>query len=297
MKDEYSWLRVHTSSFLFMSYAHRITGKKKIKLKNIDPDDDGGLTRELAEAKTAKLCAELTELQTLLYAAGEQSVLIVLQGRDTSGKDGTIRVVMGPLNSLGCNVASFKVPTEHELAHDFLWRVHQQTPGKGEITIFNRSHYEDVLVVRVHNFAPKAVWKARYEHINHFEKLLVGSNTIVLKFYLHISKKEQEERLLEREQDATKAWKLSLGDWKERELWDDYTEAYEDALNKCSTKDAPWFVVPANNKWFRNLAVAEAVVKALKPYKKEWLKKLDGMGVKELAAIQEFRQQKKESER
>ncbi len=277
-----------------MSYAHRITGKKKIKLKDFDPDEDAGLSREEAEMQTEKLCAELTELQTLLYAAGDQSVLIVLQGRDTSGKDGTIRVVMGPLNSLGCNVASFKVPTEQELAHDFLWRVHQQTPGKGEITIFNRSHYEDVLVVRVHNFARKNVWKARYEHINNFENLLADSNTIVLKFYLHISKKEQEERLLEREQDAAKAWKLSVGDWKERELWDEYTAAYEDAINKCSTKNAPWHIVPANNKWFRNLAVAEAIVEALKPYKNEWLKKLDSMGETELAAIQEFRRVKKE---
>ncbi len=277
-----------------MTYAFQVTGKKKIKLKHFDPAHDAGLTREEAEAKTAKLCAELTELQTLLYAAGDKSVLIVLQGRDTSGKDGTIRVVTGPLNALGCNVASFKVPTERELAHDFLWRVHQHTPGKGEITIFNRSHYEDVLVVRVHNFAPKNVWKAHYNHINNFEELLVDSNTIVLKFYLHISKKEQEERLIEREQDKTKAWKLSVGDWKERELWDDYTDAYEDAINKCSTKDAPWFIVPANNKWFRNLAVAEAIVNALKPYKKEWLKKLAGMGAKELATIQEFRRNKKE---
>ena len=277
-----------------MSYAHRITGKKKIKLKDFDPDDNAGLTREQAEAKTAKLCAELTELQTLLYATGEQRVLIVLQGRDTAGKDGTIRAVMGPLNALGCSVASFKVPTSHELAHDFLWRVHQHTPGKGEITVFNRSHYEDVLVVRVHDVVPKNIWQARFEHINHFEELITSNNTIVLKFYLHISKEEQEERLLEREQDAAKAWKLSIGDWKERELWDDYTEAYEDAINKCSTKAAPWYIVPANNKWFRNLAVAEAIVKALTPYKKQWLKKLDNMGAQELAAIQEFRRQKKE---
>jgi PPK2 family polyphosphate:nucleotide phosphotransferase len=275
-----------------MNYTFRITGKKKIKLKQFDPDHDAGLTREEAEAKTAALCAELTKLQELLYAASDHSVLIVLQGRDTSGKDGTIRVVMGPLNSLGCNVASFKVPTAPELAHDFLWRVHQKTPGKGEITIFNRSHYEDVLVVRVHKLAPKPVWKTRYEHINNFEKLLVESNTIVLKFYLHISPEEQEERLLEREQDATKAWKLSVGDWKEREHWDEYTAAYEDALNRCSTKDAPWHIVPANKKWFRNLAVAQAIVDALKPYKKAWLKKLDAMGAEEKALIEAFRREK-----
>ncbi len=275
-----------------MSYTFRITGKKNIKLKQFDPDHDAGLTREEADAKTAALCEELMELQELLYAAGEQSVLIVLQGRDTSGKDGTIRVVMGPLNSLACNVASFKVPTTNELAHDFLWRVHQQTPARGQMTIFNRSHYEDVLVVRVHKLAPKPVWKAHYEHINHFEKLLLDTNTIVLKFYLHISSEEQEERLLEREQDATKAWKLSVGDWKEREHWDDYSAAYEDAINRCSTKDAPWHIVPANKKWFRNLAVAQAIVDALKPYKKTWLKKLDAMGAEEKALIEVFRREK-----
>ena len=275
-----------------MSYTFRITGKKKIKLKDFDPNHDAGLTREEAEAKTVTLCDEMKKLQELLYAASDHSVLIVLQGRDTSGKDGTIRVVMGPLNSLACNVASFKVPTEPELAHDFLWRVHPQTPGRGQMTIFNRSHYEDVLVVRVHNLAPKPVWKARYDHINNFEQLLVDSKTIVLKFYLHISKKEQEERLLEREQDPTKAWKLSVGDWKERELWDDYTAAYEDAINQCSTKEAPWHIVPANKKWFRNLAVAQAIVDALKPYKKAWLKKLDAMGAEEKALIEVFRREK-----
>ena len=289
MNDECSSFRLHHSSFLFMSYAHPITGKKKIKLKDFDPDHDAGLTREEAEAKTAKLAVEMTKLQELLYAAGEQSVLIVLQGRDTSGKDGTIRVVMGPLNSASCNVASFKVPTTHELAHDFLWRAHAQTPGRGQMTIFNRSHYEDVLVVRVHDLAPKKAWKKHYDHINNFEQLLLDSNTIVLKFYLHISKKEQEERLLEREQDQTKYWKLSVGDWKERELWDDYTEAYEDALNKCSTKDAPWHIIPANKKWFRNLAVAEAIVEAMQPYKKQWLKKLEAIGHQEKAKIEEFR--------
>lgn len=275
-----------------MSYTFRLTGKKKIKLKDFDPDYDAGLTREAAEAQTAELCTELMKLQELLYAASEQSVLIVLQGRDTSGKDGTIRVVTGPLNSAGCNVASFKVPTSTELAHDFLWRVHAQTPARGQITIFNRSHYEDVLVVRVHNLAPKKVWKKRYEQINHFEKLLTDSNTLILKFYLHISAQEQEERLLEREQDKTKYWKLSLGDWKEREFWDAYTAAYEGALNQCSTKDAPWHIVPANKKWFRNLAVAKTLVDTLKPYKKGWLKKLEAMGAEEKALIEEFRRSK-----
>src|SRR5262245_2554977 len=186
-------------------------------------------------------------------------------------------------------VASFKVPTEKELAHDFLWRVHQHTPAKGEITIFNRSHYEDVLVTRVHHLTPQRVWRARYDHINAFEKLLADSGALILKFYLHISKEEQEERLLEREQDRTKYWKLSVGDWKERAYWNAYTRAYEDAINRCSAPRAPWFIVPADKKWFRNLAVAEAIVAALKPFEKQWLKKLDDVGRREKALIEEFR--------
>ncbi|HQR32441.1 MAG TPA: deoxynucleoside kinase [Blastocatellia bacterium] len=275
-----------------MTYAHKLTGDQLIKLRDFDPEYDAGLNREKGEAKLKTLSAELTRLQELLYAAGQHSVLIALQGRDTSGKDGTIKTVMGPLNSLGCQVASFKVPTAEELEHDFLWRIHKHTPGKGQITIFNRSHYEDVLVVRVHKFASDKIWRARYDHINNFEKLLVESNTIVLKFYLHISKQEQEQRLLEREQDATKYWKLSAGDWKEREYWNDYTRAYEDALNRCSTPQAPWFIVPANKKWFRNLAVAEAVVSALKPYEKQWMKRLEEVGQKSKAEIEAFRQQR-----
>ena len=253
-----------------MSYAHRLEGERRIKLKDFDPEDKADLKREEGEKKTAELVQELVELQDLLYAAQRQSVLIILQGRDTSGKDGTIRHVMGPLNSQGCEVASFKIPTEKELAHDFLWRIHAQTPETGQIKIFNRSHYEDVLVVRVYNLVPENVWRARYDHINAFERLLIDSNTIILKFYLHISKEEQEKRLLEREKDSVKSWKLSVGDWKEREHWDDYTEAYEDALNLCSTKHAPWFIVPANRKWFRNLAIAEALRDTLiRPRKKE----------------------------
>jgi PPK2 family polyphosphate:nucleotide phosphotransferase len=272
-----------------MPYAHKITGNHPIKLSDFDPDDDAGLKREDGEAKLDKLSRELTRLQELLYAASDQSMLIVLQGRDTSGKDGTIKTVMGPLNSLGCNVASFKVPTEKERAHDFLWRVHAQTPGNGEITIFNRSHYEDVLVVRVHKLVPDPVWRARYDHINAFEKLLADSRTIVLKFYLHISKREQEERLLEREQDPTKYWKLSAGDWKEREYWNAYTRAYEDAINRCAAPHAPWFIVPANKKWFRNLAVADALVATLRPYQKQWMQKLETIGAEAKAEIEALR--------
>lgn len=273
-----------------MGYAHRIDGEGKIKLKDFDPDDDGGWQRAEAEPQSALLIAQLTELQELLYASGQTAVLIVLQGRDTSGKDGTIRHVTGPLNSLGCTVTSFKVPTPQELAHDFLWRIHPHAPARGQIAIFNRSHYEDVLVARVHQLAPEKVWRARYDHINHFESLLVDSGTVILKFYLHISKEEQEKRLLEREQDPTKFWKLSAGDWQEREYWDEYTASYEEAINRCSAADAPWYIVPANKKWFRNLAVAEAIVARLKPYQKRWLTRLEEIGRQEMAKIAEFRQ-------
>jgi PPK2 family polyphosphate:nucleotide phosphotransferase len=272
-----------------MSYAHRIEGDRRIRLADFDASDDAGLKRAQAEKKTAELIEELIELQELLYAARRQSVLIILQGRDTSGKDGVIRHVSGPLNSQSCSVSSFKVPTEEELAHDFLWRIHIHTPRLGDIKIFNRSHYEDVLVVRVHELVPKEVWRSRYSHINEFERSLTDSSTIILKFYLHISKKEQEERLLEREKDPTKSWKLSVGDWKEREYWDEYTKAYEDALTECSSNRRPWFIVPADKKWFRNLAVAEALHDALMPFRKKWLEQLEEEGREKKKAIEEYR--------
>jgi PPK2 family polyphosphate:nucleotide phosphotransferase len=276
-----------------LTYAHRLDGKRNIKLKDFDPSEHAGLEREEAEKKTAQFIEELIELQELLYAVRSQSVLVILQGRDTSGKDGTIRHVAGPLNSQTCSVASFKVPNEEELAHDFLWRVHAQTPALGDIKIFNRSHYEDVLVVRVHALASKKVWRQRYEHINAFERLLSDSATIVLKFYLHISKEEQKKRLLEREEDPIKSWKLSVGDWTEREYWDDYTAAYEDALNRCSTKYAPWFIVPANKKWFRNLAVAETLRNALMPFKESWQQQVEELGKAKKKAIEEYRLNRK----
>jgi len=276
-----------------MGFAHRLEGKHRIKLAEFDPAEVGGLKRGQAEEKTAQLLEELTELQELLYAVQAKSVLVVLQGRDTSGKDGTIRHVMGPLNSQSCSVASFKVPTEEELAHDFLWRVHAQTPRAGDIKVFNRSHYEDVLVVRVHGLVPEQIWRPRYEHINAFERLLADSGTLILKFYLHISKAEQEKRLRKREKDPIKSWKLSVGDWQEREYWDAYSAAYEEALNRCSAKHAPWFVVPADKKWFRDLAVAETMRDALMPFKDEWLKKLAELGREKKKAIDEYRRGKK----
>jgi PPK2 family polyphosphate:nucleotide phosphotransferase len=268
-----------------------LDGSKKIKLKDIDPGDSAGMDREEAEAKFAELAAELTELQDLLYAAQQTPLLIVLQGMDTSGKDGTIRHVIGAMNPQSCHIASFKVPTAIELAHDFLWRVHAEAPGRGQVTIFNRSHYEDVLVVRVKNLLPEKVWKGRYERINQFESLLTDNGTVILKFFLHISKDEQEERLHAREQDPTKAWKLSAEDWKNRELWDAYQMAYEDALNRCATPNAPWYIVPANKKWFRNLAVAEAIVEALRPLRAGWMRRLQEIGEEELKELRDLRQQ------
>jgi PPK2 family polyphosphate:nucleotide phosphotransferase len=275
-----------------MAYAHRLEGDRRIKLADFDPAEDAGLEREQAEKETAKLIKELVDLQELLYAARQrsrQSLLIILQARDTGGKDGTIRHVAGPLNSQSCSVASFKVPTEEELAHDFLWRTHSQTPSTGEIRIFNRSHYEDVLVVRVHKLVPERVWRSRYEHINAFERSLADAGTIILKFYLHISKEEQEQRLLERGKDPTKSWKLAVGDWKERDYWDEYSAAYEDALNECSSKRRPWYIVPADKKWFRNLAVAEAIRDALTPFKKAWLAQLEEVGRERKKEIEEYR--------
>jgi PPK2 family polyphosphate:nucleotide phosphotransferase len=272
-----------------MSHAIKVTGGKRIELAKIEPRADGGLRKDEGEARFAELAAELGELQDLLYAAQADALLIVLQGLDTSGKDGTIRNVFRDVNPVGCRVASFKVPTPLELAHDFLWRVHSQVPGRGELVVFNRSHYEDVLVVRVHELAQEEVWRKRYDQINAFEQLLVESGTIVAKFYLHISKEEQEERLLERERDVEKAWKLSAADWVERRSWEKYVAAYEDAINRCATPDAPWYVVPADRKWYRNLAVAEAIVDLLKPHKARWLKTLEARGEAELKAIREAR--------
>lgn len=273
-----------------MALIHRLDGSKKIRLKDFDPDSHDGLNHEEAVARSQVLGKELAELQDLLYAAQETPVLIVLQGMDTSGKDGTIRHVMGNMNPQSCRVATFKVPTPIEAAHDFLWRVHAETPGKGNVTIFNRSHYEDVLVVRVHNLVPPTVWKCRYTDINTFEQLLVDADTVIMKFFLHISKEEQEQRLLDREKDPTKAWKLSAADWKERELWDDYQAAYEDAINKCSSKEAPWYVVPANHKWFRDAAIAEAIVETLRPLRKNWMRRLQQIGSEELKQLRAMRQ-------
>jgi PPK2 family polyphosphate:nucleotide phosphotransferase len=238
---------------------------EKIKLSEWDPNDmgdfKGGKKEGIAEIE--KLNTGLEELQELLFAEHKHKVLIVLQAMDTGGKDGVIRRVFDGVNPQGVRVASFKVPTQEELDHDYLWRVHKVTPGNGEMVIFNRSHYEDVLVVRVHNYVPPEVWKKRFEQINHFERLLAENGTTILKFFLHIDLDEQKERLQARLDDPAKRWKFRLGDLKERKLWDDYMQAYEDVLSKTSTDYAPWFIVPANRKWYRDLIVSSVLVETL----------------------------------
>jgi PPK2 family polyphosphate:nucleotide phosphotransferase len=276
-----------------MKLTTKIKPGDKVNLDDYDPDDTAGMTQDEAAEQVKELSRELGDLQEMLFAAGSHAVLIVLQGMDTSGKDGTIKRVMSEVNPQGCRVESFKRPTPEELAHDFLWRVHRVVPPRGMMTIFNRSHYEDVLVVRVHNLVPEDVWKLRYDHIKNFEQLLVENGTIVLKFFLNISREEQKERLEERELEEEKAWKLAAGDWRERERWDDYIKAYEEALRRCSTERAPWHIVPANKKWFRNLVVAQSIVHALRPYRDDWEKALSKMSEERKAELEEYRKSKK----
>lgn len=260
-----------------------------VKLAEIDPRYNADLDRGKAEAELEALTFEIDQLQELLFGASTHSLLVIFQGMDTSGKDGTVRKVFSQVSPLGSFVRSFKVPTEEELAHDFLWRVHRRVPDKGSIGIFNRSHYEDVLVVRVHNLVSPQIWRQRYGQINAFEQLLSESNTIVLKFMLHISKQEQEQRLREREQDVTKAWKLSAGDWREREHWDAYMDAYQEMLDRCATTHAPWHVVPSDRKWYRNYAVAQIVAATLRSHKDAWMTKLGKIGEQRMAELREYR--------
>ncbi len=272
-----------------MELAWKVEAGSKVKLKDYDPNYIDKHTDPVsARAELAILGAELGELQELLAAAQYHSLLVALQGMDTSGKDGTIRHVFSQVNPQGCEVRSFKAPTSREQAHDFLWRIHRGTPGGGIITIFNRSHYEDVLVVRVHNLVPEKIWSRRYTAINNFERLLAQSGMIILKFYLHISNEEQEKRLLARQKDKTKAWKLSAADWAERKYWGAYQEAYEDALSRCSTDEAPWYIVPANKKWSRDLLVARTLVHTMRQYKDQLLDKLVVRGEQELARIEQI---------
>lgn len=277
-----------------MQLTTRVEPGKTVSLADYDPENIFGFTKAQGEERLKELSKQLGDLQEILYAARQNSVLIILQGMDTSGKDGTIKRVMSEVNPLGCRVESFKVPTEEELSHDFLWRVHKQVPPLGMMTIFNRSQYEDVLVVRVHELVPEEVWKKRYDHITNFERLLDDSNTIVLKFFLHISFEEQKKRLEDREEETEKAWKLSGGDWRERKHWDEYMRAYEDAITRTATDHAPWHIIPANKKWFRNLAIAEAIVETLKPHQKDWNAALDKLADEKLAELLAMRESEKQ---
>jgi len=249
----------------------RVEPGSKVRLHKVDAsykDKHEDQTTALGEIE--RYTRRLRELQYLLYAEGRRSLLIVLQAMDAGGKDGTINHVLGNMNPQGARVYGFKVPSAQEAAHDFLWRIHQAAPGRGEVAIFNRSHYEDVLVARVHKLVPKRVWSKRYDLINEFEHNLTMNGTRILKFYLHISAEEQLERFKQRIDDPDRHWKISESDYNERAYWDAYTEAFEDAISRCSTKHAPWYVIPANHKWFRNLAVSQIVVEALTSMKMQF---------------------------
>jgi len=241
-----------------------------IRLKDFDPDFHESLDKEETREKTLKLTQRIGELQELLHADADQALLILLQGMDTSGKDGAARRVLEFVNPAGVETANFKSPSSEELAHDYLWRIHKAVPRYGNIGVFNRSHYEDVLIVRVMKLQPAPVWRRRYEQINAFEKHLVANNVVVLKFFLHVSREEQARRLKARIQDSRKNWKFELADLKMRAQWGQFQKAYEDAISNCATHYAPWFIVPADRKWYRDYVIAKTVVKALEEMNLKW---------------------------
>lgn len=257
---------------------YRVPVGASVDLHDWPTDDDGGWDRGEARDRTGHLNGELESLQELLFAEGLHKVLVVIQATDTGGKDGTIRHVFDGVNPQGVKVASFTKPTPRELAHDYLWRVHAHTPGAGEITIFNRSHYEDVLVVRVRDLVPQSRWRRRYAHINDFERMLVDEGTTIVKLFLHISKEEQRERLQSRLDEEHKNWKFSAADLEERSLWDDYQAAFAAMLEQTSTEHAPWHVIPADRKWFRNLLISEIMVKTLTDLDMSWPEAEPGLG-------------------
>jgi PPK2 family polyphosphate:nucleotide phosphotransferase len=275
------------------TYAIKVDGSRRARLDDVDPADTAGVDKDEGLERIERLGTELAELENLLTYAGTHALLVVLQGRDASGKDGSIRKILEFTNVQNAYVKPFKVPTEEERAHDFLWRAHAAVPRLGYMALFNRSHYEDVLAARVHRLVPEHVWRDRYDHINAFERLLVDANVIVLKFCLHISRDEQYDRLRAREKDPRTAWKLNPEDWREIPLWDEMTLAYEDMLARCATRDAPWYLVPANKKWFRNLAVMERLVLTLRPYRKVWLATLREIGKSATKEIRALRAQAK----
>jgi PPK2 family polyphosphate:nucleotide phosphotransferase len=270
-------------------YAPATDGSRKVKLAKLDPGGDARLRKEDGLEELETWGAEFAELGNLLTYAGQHALLVVLQGRDASGKDGSIRKILDFSNIQNAAVTPFKVPTEIERAHDFLWRAHAVAPRRGHIALFNRSHYEDVIAARVHELVPERVWRKRYDHINAFERLLVDSDVIVVKFFLNVSREEEIQRLIAREKDPRTAWKLNPNDWRELPLWDEVTAAYEDAINKCATSEAPWYLVPADKKWFRNLAVMQRLVLELRPYRNLWLQTLKEMGKSALKEIRALR--------
>ncbi len=242
----------------------------RVRLNNFDPSFHGGLDKDKTKAKIADLGGRIGDLQQLLYANSTHSILLIFQGMDASGKDGSVRSVLQYVSPAGIETANFKVPSSEEAAHDFLWRVHKVVPRYGNIGVFNRSHYEAVLAERVLALVPRHVWKRRYRQIVDFERMLVANRTVVLKFFLHISKEEQAERLQERLDNPKKSWKFSHADLKTRQLWDDYAQAYEDMLNRTSHPDAPWHLIPANRNWCRDYLICQAVVRALESLKMKW---------------------------
>ncbi|MDQ3001128.1 MAG: polyphosphate kinase 2 family protein [Fibrobacterota bacterium] len=249
-----------------MNYLHKfaVSPGSRIKLKDYDPAySDPKESKGDSQDELEKSQKRLVDLQYRLFAENKRSLLICLQAQDAGGKDGTIRHVIGSMNPQGCRVAGFKQPTSPELAHDFLWRIEDRTPARGEIVVFNRSHYEDVLIVRVHDLVPKRVWMERYDQINDFERRLAANGTHILKFFLHISKEEQLKRFKDRLDDPERHWKISDADYSERKFWGEYQSAYEDILSRCSTKDAPWFIIPSDHKWFRNLAISKIIAETL----------------------------------
>ena len=250
----------------------KVDGSTRFKLSKFAADDTHGVSKSHAAKALPAHVEKLAALHDLLYAEHKRSVLIVLQGMDAAGKDGTIKHVMSGVNPQGCTVTSFKQPSTQELDHDFLWRIHAAVPPKGAIGIFNRSHYEDVLVTRVHELVPPAIWKERYAEINDFEKMLTENNVCILKFFLHMSSKEQRRRFDDRQADPRKNWKASPADFKEREYWTQYQAAYEDAVARCGTKEAPWYVIPSDHKWFRNFAVAEVIIRTLESFRMRYPK-------------------------
>ena len=253
-----------------MKHPFRIDSPHRFRLRDCRPDATGGWDKEKARERTQEYCQRIGALQEKLYANSQRSLVILLQGMDTSGKDGTGKKVLEAVNPAGVETSNFKTPTAEERAHDFLWRIHQRVPRRGLIGVFNRSHYEDVLIVRVMGLAPKKVWEARYDQINAFEKILVENGVILLKFFLHISKAEQAERLQARLDDPQKHWKFSVGDLEMRARWKAFQEAYETVLRRCSTSHAPWHVVPADRKWYRDYLISKTICETLENLKMGW---------------------------